>query len=179
MLYAGLMLTETGPKVLEFNCRLGDPETQVILPLLATDPLDVMQACVEGRLDRCPVEWKNKCYVGVVMASGGYPDAYDTGFAITGLAGLEETDGANLDANTLVFHAATQRETGTSEPSLLTNGGRVLTVVGRGDSLAEARTIAYDGVRRIHFHGAHYRTDIAAVENRIAVWSPSPAPSTG
>ena len=171
VLYAGIMLTGDGPKVLEFNCRLGDPETQVVLPLLVADPLDVMQACVEGRLDRCPVRWDSRSYVGVVMASGGYPAAYDTGFGITGLDVPEE--------NTMVFHAATRHANEGSAGKPLTSGGRVLTVVGRGDSLAQARARAYDRVRKIHFDRAHYRTDIAAVEDRVAAWSPDPATAAG
>ena len=153
VLYAGLMLTVDGPKVLEFNCRLGDPETQVLLPRLATDPLDVFQACVEGRLDQVPVIWENQCYVGVVLASGGYPGSYETGFAITGAEASEE--------GTMLFHAATRQESAGGKTQLVTGGGRVLTVVGRGDSLAEARARAYDRARRISFQGAIFRTDIA------------------
>lgn len=161
VLYAGLMLTADGPKVLEFNCRLGDPETQVILPRLATDPLEVMQACVEGNLDRTPVKWENQCYVGVVLASAGYPASYETGFAISG-AHEEEAD-------TMLFHAATRQESVGEKTHLVTSGGRVMTVVGKGISLAEAKGKAYDRVRRISFNGAIFRTDIADLteENSI------------
>ncbi len=162
VLYAGLMLTADGPKVLEFNCRLGDPETQVVLPRLATDPLDVFQACVEGRLDRVPLKWESQCYVGVVLASGGYPGSYETGFAISGADGEEE--------GTMLFHAATRQEPAGGETQLVTSGGRVMTIVGKGDSLAEARARAYDRARRISFNGAIFRTDIANIdeENSIA-----------
>ena len=193
VLYAGLMLTAAGPKVLEFNCRLGDPETQVVLPLLATDPLDVMQACVEGRLDSLEVTWASQNYVGIVMASGGYPGAYETGFDITGLSetsgkpgiGPEEESGrdtsgpAASERDAMVFHAATRLDYSGNRPGTVSSGGRVLTVVGRGNSLAEARATAYDRVRRIHFQGAHYRTDIASVENRVVAWSPGPATPIG
>ena len=169
VLYAGLMLTESGPKVLEFNCRLGDPEAQVVLPRLDSDPLEVMLACVEGRLDRCPVAWNDRSLVGVVMASGGYPGDYETGFEIAGL------DDTVVGSNTLIFHAATKISTEGKSRKLVTSGGRVLTVVGLGDSLAEARNRAYDKVRNIHFHQANYRSDIAAVQDRTAVWSPGPS----
>jgi phosphoribosylamine--glycine ligase len=164
VLYAGIMLTAAGPKVLEFNCRFGDPETQVMLPQLATDPLEVMSACVEGRLDRVPVTWETNCYVGVVLASGGYPAHYETGFEIDGLDGV--------DRNTMIFHAATRQAPDGAPGRLVTSGGRVLTVVGRGGSLAEARARAYDRVREIHFQGAQYRTDIAALEQKGRAWTP-------
>jgi phosphoribosylamine--glycine ligase len=154
VLYAGLMLTDAGPKVLEFNSRLGDPEAQVVLPLLATDPLEVMLACLEGRLDQVPVSWQKSACVGVVIASGGYPAKYDTGFEITGLEGRDDT--------TLIFHAGTRLFQDRGGPSrVLTSGGRVLTVVGLGNSLAEARQRAYHRLQPIRFHGAQYRTDIA------------------
>jgi phosphoribosylamine--glycine ligase len=101
VLYAGLMLTGAGPKVLEFNCRLGDPETQVVMPLLASDPLELMLACAQGNLGQTQVQWETKSYVGVVMVSGGYPNQYETGFEISGL----DTDGPE---DTMVFHAGTQ-----------------------------------------------------------------------
>ena len=169
VIYAGLMLTASGPKVLEFNCRLGDPEAQVLLPLLATDPLEVFVACIQGWLDRTPVIWDTLSYVGIVMASTGYPGAYGTGFGISGLGGDEES--------TMVFHAATRRESQDNSDRLVTSGGRVLTVVGRGNSLAEARARAYDRVRRVQFQGSYYRNDIAAVDNRITAW-PTSAPRT-
>jgi len=184
VLYAGLMLTPDGPKVLEFNCRLGDPEAQVLLPLLATDPLELMQSCVDGRLQNLPVAWDHKYNVGVVIASAGYPGGYDTGFQITGLdedtsGASDRTSGEDPEEKSLVFHAATRRSGAENSGTLTTSGGRVLTVVGRGESLVQARSRAYDRVRKIQFHGAHYRTDIGAVENRVAAWSPNPATPTG
>jgi phosphoribosylamine---glycine ligase len=152
VLYAGLMLTETGPKVLEFNCRFGDPEAQVVLPLLEDDLLEIMLACIEGRLDQLWLTWQKKAHVGVVMTSGGYPAKYETGFEITGL----DSD----DPNSLVFHAGTQLVQGGNSSRVITSGGRVLTVVGWGNSLDEARARAYDRVRKIHFNQAYYRTDI-------------------
>ncbi len=152
VLYAGLMLTEDGPKVLEFNCRLGDPETQVLMPRLASDPLELMLACCQGNLDAVKVCWDDRHYVGVVMASGGYPEQYVMGLEITG---LEPEDGNAADA--LVFTAGMA-----SGPSgcPATSGGRVLTVVGGGVSIAEARQRAYTRLKGIAFTGAHWRSDI-------------------
>ena len=154
MLYAGLMLTAEGPKVLEFNCRFGDPETQVIVPQLESDLVEAMYGCIEGNLTRTPVRWGSRAHVGVVMASGGYPDAYETGKRISGLEDSSEED-------VLVFHAGTACETGQAgHPVTVTSGGRVLTVVGRGDILEEARRAAYRRVSGIHFEGAFCRQDI-------------------
>ena len=168
VLYAGIMLTPDGPKVLEFNCRLGDPESQVVLPLLESDPLQVMMACCNGELSRTPVTWSDDHYAGVVMVSGGYPASYQTGFEISGL----ERDAED----TLVFHAGTAlvEEAGISR--VVTAGGRVLTVVGRGDSMAQARVKAYDRLRQISFQGAYYRNDIGDLESRERVWRSGPAP---
>ncbi len=159
MLYAGLMLTPSGPRVLEFNCRFGDPEAQVILPLLESDPVEVMLACVQGNLADTPVIWADEPHVGVVMVSDGYPGAYETGKQIFG---LEESGRQPWDADTLVFHAGARRvgQDG-QEAGVVTDGGRVLTVVGRGDSLEEARGRAYEGVSGISFEGARFRRDIA------------------
>ena len=138
VLYAGLMLTGQGIRTLEFNCRFGDPEAQVILPLLESDPLEVMLACAQGTLDQVPVRWQSQAHVAVVMTSGGYPGKYQTGYRITGL----ET----VTPSSLVFHAGA-RLTGESpldipdtkpEEPVVTSGGRVLTVVGWGDNLVEA-----------------------------------------
>ncbi len=161
VLYAGLMLTETGPKVLEFNCRLGDPETQVIMPLLASDPLELMLACAEGNLDKISARWENKNYVGVVMVSGGYPDKYETGFEITGL----EFEGPG---DTMVFHAGTKLGAGGPSGPPLTAGGRVLTVVGGGDTLESARERAYSRLEQISFKGARWRRDISSAANQAA-----------
>lgn len=150
-LYAGLMLTPQGIKVLEFNARFGDPETQVILPRLKTDLLDILLAVVEGNLHKMKVEWSEEACVGVVLASSGYPGSYKTGFPVSGLN--------RVDNDIVLFHAGTKLEKG----QVLTDGGRVLTVVAKGKSLAEARAKVYDNLPRIHFEGCYYRKDIAAV----------------
>mgnify|MGYP001196463055 FL=1 len=167
VLYAGIMLTPEGPKVLEFNCRLGDPESQVLLPNLESDPLEVMMACCQGSLSRTSVKWSNKHHVGVVMVSGGYPLSYRTGFEISGLD--QECP------DTLVFHAGTVSETGARSSRVVTDGGRVLTVVGMGNSLAQARAKAYDRLQQISFHEAFYRMDIGDLEAEERAWSPGPA----
>lgn len=148
-LYAGLMLTADGPKVIEFNARFGDPETQVVLPRLQTDLVDVMLAVVEGRLADVQLAWKKQAAVCVVMASAGYPGAYRKGVPIEGLGDVAE--------DVYVYHAGTAEKDG----QMVTAGGRVLGVTGFGADLAAARQAAYRGVERIHFAGAHYRTDIA------------------
>jgi len=152
VLYAGLMLTERGMRVLEFNCRFGDPETQVLLPLLENDLVDILLACIEGRLAEIEVHWKPAHAVCVVKASGGYPGAYEKGKVITG---VEE---ANALPDTVVFQAGTKLQGG----KLLTAGGRVLAVTSVGASLEEARAKAYAGVARVDFEGAQNRSDIAA-----------------
>jgi phosphoribosylamine--glycine ligase len=158
VLYAGLMLAESGPKVLEFNCRLGDPETQVVIPLLASDPLELMMACAQGNLGKTNVSWDNRNYVGVVMVSGGYPGEYKTGFEISGL----DEDGPK---DTMVFHAGTKLDPiGTP----LTAGGRVLTVVGGGDTIESARDRAYSRLELIGFQDAHWRRDISSSANQNA-----------
>ena len=154
VLYAGLMLTEEGIKVLEFNCRFGDPETQVILPRMKSDLLEPLLACVHGGLDRVKVEWDTQPCVGVVMASPGYPGEYRMGYHITSI------DGTGPDA--LVFHAGTRIQEG----QVVTNGGRVLAVAALGDSIDAARNRAYECVSQIHFEGCYYRRDIAATEVR-------------
>ncbi len=153
VLYAGLMLTQDGPRVLEFNCRFGDPETQLLLPLLDTDLIEIMLACVEGRLADLPITWKPGYSVGVVLASGGYPGAYDEGKTITGL------DQAARQAD-VIFQAGTWLE----GERLVTAGGRVLAVTATGDRLPAARARAYAAVESIRFEGAHYRGDIAQVD---------------
>ena len=151
VLYAGLMLTGQGPRVLEFNCRFGDPETQVLLPLLETDLVDIFLACIEGRLDEIEVRWKPEYTTCVILASEGYPGPYEKGKEITGV------DEVNRLPNVAVFHAGTKQEDG----RLVTAGGRVLAVTATGASLPEARERAYTAVERIHFGGAQYRRDIA------------------
>jgi phosphoribosylamine--glycine ligase len=149
VLYAGLMVTSEGVKVLEFNARFGDPETQVILPRLKTDLVDIMLAVIEGKLDTTKIEWSDEACVGVVMASAGYPGSYKIGFPITGLDKLEE--------DILIFHAGTKRK-----DEVVTDGGRVLTVAATGGTLSKARAKVYSNAPRIHFEGCHYRRDIAA-----------------
>ncbi|MDO8631583.1 MAG: phosphoribosylamine--glycine ligase [Phycisphaerales bacterium] len=151
VLYAGLMLTAAGPKVLEFNCRFGDPETQVILPRLDCDLLDVLDAVVEGRLEEVEIRWKRKSAVCVVMAAKGYPGKYESGKVIEGLGAAGAMDEVS------VFHAGTKRV----EHLTVTGGGRVLGVTGWGDDIAAAQRRAYEAVNRIHFEGAYYRRDIA------------------
>jgi len=152
VLYAGLMIGPGGPRVLEFNCRFGDPEAQVILPLLETDLVDVIEACLEGRLGDLAVRWGDGYAACVVMASGGYPGAYEKGKPISGLAQAAQVPGV------MVFHAGTRRE----GERVLTNGGRVLGVTATGQTLAQALDRAYAGVGRIFFAGMQYRTDIGA-----------------
>ena len=153
VLYAGLMLTAEGPKVLEFNCRFGDPEIQVILPLLKTDLVDVFESCLDGKVDRLPIQWEDGACAGVVMASGGYPGEYPIGLPISGLG--------DVDPDVLVFHGGTSAAEDGERGRFLTNGGRVLTVAGCGPTLANARDRVYENVERVRFNGAHYRTDIA------------------
>ena len=154
VLYGGLMIASEKPKVLEFNARFGDPEAQVTLPRLKTDLVDIMLAVINGSLDQINVEWSEDACVGVVMASAGYPGSYKTGFPITGLD--------NLDKDVLVFHAGTK--IGSEPGQVLTNGGRVLTIVAMGKTLAEARGKVYSNISRIHFEGCHYRKDIAEIK---------------
>jgi phosphoribosylamine--glycine ligase len=157
VLYAGLMLTKTGPQALEFNCRFGDPETQVILPLLET-PLDqVLLACIQGRLDQVELRWRSGACAAVVLAAPGYPGAYPTGLPIAGLP----TIATDLAPGVVVFHAGTALAAG--QP--VTSGGRVLAVAALGDDLADALRHAYAGVERIHFDGMHYRRDIGRADH--------------
>jgi len=152
VLYGGLMITNDGPKVLEFNARFGDPEAQVTLPLLKTDLVDIMLAVIDNKLDQIDVQWSEDACVGVVMASAGYPGSYKMGFPITGLD--------DLDKDILVLHAGTKLESG----QVLTSGGRVLTVVAMGKTLAKAREKVYANIPQIHFDGCHYRKDIAQIK---------------
>ena len=149
-LYAGLMITKDGPKVIEFNARFGDPETQVVLPLLESDLVDIMLACADGTLQDLDIRWSSGAAVCVVMAAGGYPKSYHKGDAITGLE-------AAAQAGTVVFHAGTSQKDG----QIVTNGGRVLGVTAKAGSIREAVELAYQGVEKIHFAGAEYRKDIA------------------
>ncbi|WP_338739370.1 phosphoribosylamine--glycine ligase [Candidatus Dehalogenimonas loeffleri] len=150
VIYAGLMLTESGPKVLEFNARFGDPETQIILPQLRTDLVDIMLNIINGTLEKVKVEWDNTSCVTVVMAAGGYPETYKKGLVINGLG--------DVDEQVTVFHAGTRLG---NDGKVVTNGGRVLNITGCGESIAAAREIAYRNIGRITFEGAQYRSDIA------------------
>jgi phosphoribosylamine--glycine ligase len=152
VLYAGLMLTAAGPKVLEFNCRFGDPETQVILPRLDVDFLELAEAVVDGRLESMDIRWKPDAAVCVVMTAGGYPGPYQPGKVIHGIEAAESVSGVS------VFHAGTK----SLEHLTLTAGGRVLGVTALAATLAEAQARAYRATGRITFEGAHYRGDIAA-----------------
>jgi phosphoribosylamine---glycine ligase len=152
LLYVGLMLTPDGMKVLEFNARFGDPETEAILPRLASDITPVLSACTEGNLAGCELAWKPEACVAVVLASAGYPGSYQTGFPIEGLEEAESLPGAT------VFHAGTALRDG----AVVTSGGRVLVVCGRGANLSEASDRAYAAADRIRFEGKSYRRDIGA-----------------
>ncbi len=151
LLFPGLMITDEGPKVLEFNCRFGDPETQVILPRLKTDLVELLEAAIDGALDRVKPVWENHAAVCVIMASESYPGDYPKGREITGLKKFEGS------SDTIIFHAGTQMKNGKT----VTSGGRVLGVTGLGKSVAAARDKAYEAVTQIEFEGAHHRTDIA------------------
>jgi len=143
------MITSEGPYVLEFNCRFGDPETQVVVPRLKSDLVEVMNAVIEERLAEVELEWDPRAAVCVVAASGGYPGAYEKGKVITGLD--------ELPPDVLVFHAGTAL----SDGKLVTSGGRVLGITGFGATIEDAVKRAYSGMEKIHFEGIHYRRDIA------------------
>ena len=145
------MLTKNGPKILEFNCRLGDPETQAILPRMKSDLLPLLEATIDGTIDRCTIEWDQRASVTVVLASGGYPDKYETGKTISGLGDAAKLGGVQI------FHAGTKHVNG----EVVTAGGRVLAVTALGSTIEAARARAYDAVSRIHFENCHYRHDIA------------------
>ena len=151
LLYPGLMITREGPRVLEFNCRFGDPETQALLPRMKSDLLPLLEATIDGKIDNCAIEWDNRAAVTVVLASAGYPGKYETGKVITGLDAAAKLDAVE------VFHAGTKQTNG----AVATSGGRVLAVTALGATLGEARATAYEAVRLIEFEGCHYRRDIA------------------
>ena len=150
LLYPGLMLTKDGPKVIEFNARFGDPETQSYMRLLKTDLLDILEACVDGKLNEINVQWENKFACCIALASGGYPGKYEKGFPITGIEEAEKMD------DVIVFHAGTAVKDG----KLVTNGGRVVGVTAIGNDLKSALDKAYSAIKLINFEGMHYRTDI-------------------
>ena len=150
ILFFGLMLTNDGPKVLEYNARFGDPEAQVVLPRLENDLLEVVKACIEGELDKIQLSFSNEAAVCVVLASDGYPVSYEKGFVIDGLDDILSSE------SNYVFHAGTK----ITEKGIVTNGGRVLGVVAKGNDLIEARKNAYKAVDKIEFDNKYYRTDI-------------------
>ena len=149
VLYFGLMLTKDGIKVLEYNARFGDPETQVVLPRLKTDLVDIFNAVIDGTLDTINIEWSEQACVCVIMASGGYPGKYTTGYEITGLADAEAS-------GAVIYHAGTALKDG----KLVTSGGRVLGVTAMGDTVEQAREKAYHAVGMIDFKDKHFRKDI-------------------
>lgn len=150
-LYFGLMLTPKGAKVIEYNCRFGDPETQVVLPLLETDLMDIIEAVYEEKLGELEIKWSDKSCACVVMASGGYPQSYPTGLEINGF-----DENGQADKRGFVYHAGTKLDNG----KFLTAGGRVLGITAIGDNLQQALDTAYDIVEKISFENAHYRKDI-------------------
>ncbi len=155
LLFPGLMITDTGARVLEFNCRFGDPETQAILPRMKSDLLPLLEATIDKKIDKCAIEWDPRPSVTVVLASGGYPDKYETGKPISGL-----DEAAKLD-DVQIFHAGTRRANG----GIVTAGGRVLAVTALGSTIDAARTRAYEAASQIHFEGCRFRRDIAATTN--------------
>ncbi len=150
IIYFGLMITKDGPKVIEYNARFGDPETQVILPRLDFDLFDIFEACVDGKLDKLDIKWKDNAAACVILASGGYPESYEKGFTINGLDKCAKMD------NIYIYHAGTAFK----DCKFVTNGGRVLGVTGVGKNLDEAIKMAYKGVEFINFKNAHFRRDI-------------------
>ena len=151
LLYPGVIVTKNGPLVLEFNCRFGDPETQVLLPRMKSDLLPLLERTIDGKIEQCAIEWDTRTAVTIVLASGGYPGKYEIGKPISGLH-----EAANFD-NVQIFHAGTKRDGN----DLKTAGGRVLAVTALGSTLAMARARAYEAVSCIHFENCHYRRDIA------------------
>jgi len=150
VLYFGLILTEEGPKVLEYNARFGDPETQVILPRLKTDLVEIMEAVIDERLEEVTIEWDNRSVVCVVLASGGYPGKYVSGYEISGLDELKNMQ------DIIVFHSGTKK----ANEKYYTSGGRVLGVTSTADKMEDAIKLAYQAVSKVHFHNVHYRRDI-------------------
>jgi phosphoribosylamine--glycine ligase len=152
VLYAGLILTKEGPKVLEFNARFGDPETQVVLPRLKTDLIDILNAVIKGSLHKINIEWKNNSAACVVVASGGYPGKYQKSKVISGLERLEKMK------DIIAFHAGTKFQ----NEKIVTSGGRVLGITAWDETIFKAKERAYKGVKEIYFEDMYYRKDIAA-----------------
>jgi phosphoribosylamine---glycine ligase len=151
LLYPGLMITSDGARVLEFNCRFGDPETQALLPRMRSDLLALLQATIDGKIDNYTIDWDKRAAVTVVLASAGYPEKYETGKVISGLEEVTRMEAVQ------VFHAGTKL----GDSSIVTAGGRVLAVTALGTDIAAARSLAYEAVSRIQFDGCHCRRDIA------------------
>lgn len=151
LLYPGLIMTRDGPRVLEFNCRFGDPETQALLPRMKSDLLPLLEATIDGEIERCTIEWDPRAAVTVVLASGGYPGKYESGKSISGLEEAAKIEGIQI------FHAGTKRD----GDEVKTAGGRVLAVTALGSTIERARSRAYEAVSRIRFEHCHYRRDIA------------------
>ena len=150
VLFFGLMLTEKGPKLLEYNARFGDPETQVVLPRMENDIVEVMEACIDGTLDRTTLKFAGEAAVCVILASGGYPVKYEKGKVIHGLSSFSGADGC------FCFHAGTKKSGG----EIVTNGGRVLGITATAPTLSLARAKAYEAVKRVSFDGMYCRSDI-------------------
>lgn len=158
VLFVGLMLTSKGPKVLEYNARFGDPEAQVVLPRMKNDIIDVVNACIDGKLDEINLEFENNACVCVILASDGYPVAYEKGFKITGLDSFKDKDGY------YVFHAGSKFD---ADGDIVTNGGRVLGVTAKGETLKEARANAYRAVDWVNFDNKYYRHDIGKAIDEV------------
>ncbi|MGX8688509.1 MAG: phosphoribosylamine--glycine ligase, partial [bacterium] len=158
VLYFGLMLTPKGPRVLEYNTRFGDPETQVVLPRMKTDMVDVMEACMNGTLDRIDLEYEDNAAVCVVLASGGYPESYEKGKVITGLSAFDGKE------DYFCFHAGTKFD---DKGNVVTSGGRVLGVVALGSDLKQARAKAYEATAWVSFDKMYKRNDIGKALDSI------------
>ena len=154
ILYGGIIISNDGPFLLEYNCRFGDPETQAIIPRLKSDLLEILMACERGNISNYSIKWDDLKCVCVVLASKGYPESSSKGDMIKGLESLK---GDNADSDILVFHAGTKKESG----SFYTNGGRVLGVVSKSGTFKDARQKVYEGISKISFDGMQYRKDIA------------------
>jgi len=151
-LYAGLMISDQNePKVLEFNCRFGDPETQPIMMRLTSDLVELIQSCFEGTIESYPIEWDKRTALGIIMASSGYPEKYETGFVINGLDTIDQTS-----SDIKIFHSGTAIENG----KIVSDGGRVLCICALGSDVRQAQKIAYDAVKKATWNGVYYRTDI-------------------
>lgn len=149
IIFFGLIITKEGPKVIEYNARFGDPETQVVLPKLETDLLEIIEACINGNLDKISIKWQEKAAICVVLAAEGYPGSYQKGLVITGLELIS-------NPNTIIFHAGTKKE----GQQITTNGGRVLGVTCLGNSISEVKELVYEEINKINFKGKQYRQDI-------------------